>query len=193
MDATLIYGGWFFLFMDGALPLIMLLGHLTRRVRPLPLYLFVGTLFMPIYQALSLIPLEVVSWKSHLAEIIIYTSGYGVALYTILCEWLMRRGAKQLTEKRGENWPKEIDYLYLTIGAFGIFATITRSDASLEHAWAPGTLSGILLTTALVLRFIKTRAEVKGWNKKDAVVDPQGDAVVQEEEEQWAALKNEKT
>ena len=53
MDATLIYGGWFFLFMDGALPLIMLLGHLTRRVRPLPLYLFAGALFMPIPSSLA--------------------------------------------------------------------------------------------------------------------------------------------
>src|SRR5580692_9845735 len=33
-----------------------------------------------------------------------------------------------LTRKRGENWTKEIDYLYLGIGSLGIVFSINRID-----------------------------------------------------------------
>jgi hypothetical protein len=45
------------------------------------------------------------------------------------------------------------------------------TDGYLEHAPPPETLIGLFLTTAVVLRLIKTRAEVNGWSKADAAVD----------------------
>src|ERR1700730_1877559 len=70
-----------------------------------------------------------------------------------------------LTAKRGENWAKEIDYVYLMIGSVGILASLNRVDSLTGRLEGADILAPLLLATAVVIRFIKTRAEISNWNK----------------------------
>jgi hypothetical protein len=74
-------------------------------------------------------------------------------------------GARFLTRKRGENWTKEIDYLYLGIGSLGIVFSINRIDIVIGRFQGTDIIAPLLLTTAVVFRVIKTRAEIGGWSK----------------------------
>jgi hypothetical protein len=94
---------------------------------------------------------------------------YGCLLYTTLCNSLFCGWARSLTKSRGEKWVKEIDYLYLTFGAVGIFGAVNRLDVISGRYSKLDLLAPVVLTTAVVLRFIKTRAEIAGWNKTDFV------------------------
>ena len=49
---------------------------------------------------------------------------YCAILFVVLSELLMSGGAAWLTRKRGENWTKEIDYVYLGLGAVGLMISI---------------------------------------------------------------------
>jgi hypothetical protein len=167
LDSTLVGGSWFFLYLDGMWPLVMLLAHLGHILRHLPLYFVGATMLIPICQTLSLIPLKLASWEFHLVEILIYICGYGIALYVFICEWLMRRGATMLTKKFGDQWPKKMDYLALTLAVAGIFAMVTIGIAYIELASGPSTIGVILLTSALVLHLIRMRSEVNDWNQSD--------------------------
>jgi hypothetical protein len=180
MDRTLISGSWFFLALDSLNAMAMLLGHVSRKLRLIPLWLIGIGFGLPVYQALALVPLELVSWKAHIVEIIVYVGTFGIFVYVLICGWLMRRGAAKLTSTRGDQWTKEIDYLYLSIAAVGILISVAKSNATYGKLSAPETLSALLLTTALALCLVNTRAEVKGWNKSDNVIDPQGDRFVRE-------------
>jgi hypothetical protein len=91
---------------------------------------------------------------------------YGVGLFVILGD-LMLNGAKYFTRKRGAKWTKELDYFYLAIGSVGILIALNRVGSLTGrfegidiHVIAP-----LFLTTAVVIRFIKTRAEIEEWNK----------------------------
>jgi hypothetical protein len=81
------------------------------------------------------------------------------ALSSGLAEWL--------TEYRGERWVKEIEYVYLLLGSVGVAASIFR----LEKSRGAGDLTlfdwfgPLVLSIALALRLVKTRAEVNEWNK----------------------------
>jgi hypothetical protein len=90
---------------------------------------------------------------------------YGVALYVLLCELLLRGFACFLTAKRGEKWVKELDYIYLTLGSLGILGSINRLDFISGRFSKADILAPLVLATAVVIRFIKTRAEINGWNK----------------------------
>jgi hypothetical protein len=91
---------------------------------------------------------------------------YGVTLFTVLSDILTKQKlAAYLTRQRGKNWPKEIDYIYLSIGAVGILMSLNRIDIVTERFQGTDIIGPILLTTAVVLRLIKTRAEIGGWNK----------------------------
>jgi hypothetical protein len=68
------------------------------------------------------------------------------------------RLAKYLTAKRGGNWTKEMDYVYLTIGAANRIEFLT---GRFERA---DIIAPLVLATAVVIRFIKTRAEIGRWN-----------------------------
>jgi hypothetical protein len=91
---------------------------------------------------------------------------YGVALFVILSDLMNRRLAKYLTAKRGEKWTKEMDYVYLTIGAAGILTSINRIEFLTSRFERADIIAPLVLTTAVVIRFIKTRAEIGGWNKQ---------------------------
>jgi hypothetical protein len=89
---------------------------------------------------------------------------YGIVLFVILSDALLMGGAKVLTAKRGEKWIKEMDYLYLTIGAIGILMSVNRIDFLTGRFEGTDILAPLILTTAVVIRFLKTRADIGGWN-----------------------------
>jgi hypothetical protein len=106
---------------------------------------------------------EAIPFKSVASVLLIY----GVALFVILCELMLSGFARYLTVKRGEKWTKEMDYLYLSIGTLGILATMNRIDFLTGRIEGTDILAPLVLATAVVIRFIKTRAEIAGWNKPE--------------------------
>jgi hypothetical protein len=86
-------------------------------------------------------------------------------LFVLLSEAMLRGFANILTAKRGEKWTKEIDYVYLAIGSVGILASLSRIEVLTGRVMGTEILAPLVLTTAIVIRFIKTRAEIGGWNK----------------------------
>lgn len=90
---------------------------------------------------------------------------YGAILFVILSTILQRGLAAWLTNKRGEHWVKELDYLYLTMGSVGVLGAVNRLSFITDKIDAADLIAPVLITTAIVIRFIKTRAEIGGWNK----------------------------
>jgi hypothetical protein len=90
---------------------------------------------------------------------------YGVSLFVILGDILIGGLARYLTAKRGEKWTKELDYVYLSIGSLGIGGTLNKLDFLRGRSEWADVIAPLVLTTAIVIRFIKTRAEIEGWNK----------------------------
>jgi hypothetical protein len=76
-----------------------------------------------------------------------------------------KRALGSYTRKRGEKWTKEMDYLYLSIGVFGVLFSLNRIDILSGRFEGTDIVAPLLLTTAIVLRFIKTRAELGKWNE----------------------------
>jgi hypothetical protein len=111
-----------------------------------------------IIQAFSPLPMTFARMSS---LVFIYGVASFVALSTLLTEGLAHR----LTKWRGEKWVKELDYVYLTLGCAGILASVNRLPFVTEKIDAGDLLAPVLLTTAIVIRFIKTRADIGGWNK----------------------------
>jgi hypothetical protein len=89
-----------------------------------------------------------------------------VPRHVALSEALPRGPAAQLTSWRGERWTKELDYLYLGLGVLGLTMSLGKIENVSDKFDAPGTLGAGLVATTLVLRTIKTRAEIAGWNKQ---------------------------
>jgi hypothetical protein len=54
---------------------------------------------------------------------------YAAALYALICDGLRFGEAARLTKKRGAKWIKELDYVYLSLGALGIIGSINRLPA----------------------------------------------------------------
>lgn len=69
--------------------------------------------------------------------------------------------------KGGEKWVKELDYIYLAFGSVGILAAVNRLPFVTGAITGRDLIAPILLTTAIVIRFIKTRADIGQWNKLD--------------------------
>jgi hypothetical protein len=90
---------------------------------------------------------------------------YGSGLFVFLSELLLGGVGRFLTRKRGERWTKEMDYLYLSIGVFGVLFSLNRIDILSGRFEGTDIVAPLLLTTAIVLRFIKTRAELGKWNE----------------------------
>jgi hypothetical protein len=110
------------------------------------------------------------------AEMLLF---YGISLFVLLSEVLMLWGAALLTRLRGEKWVKEFDYLYLALGTVGILGTLARVDKLLDRVSQADIIGPIILITAVVVRVIKTRADIGGWNKP-AAVEPRPTAVAVE-------------
>jgi hypothetical protein len=90
---------------------------------------------------------------------------YASSLFVVLSDILLGGGAAYLTRARGETWVKELDYLYLSLGALGVFGTLNRSDILRGITETKELIGPAILATAIVVRLIKTRAEIGGWNK----------------------------
>jgi hypothetical protein len=91
---------------------------------------------------------------------------YSVGLFVLISEGLLWKGAKYLTEKRGSKWVKELDYIYLGLGAIGVLGSLSRVEGLPGRTTELDILGPVILATALVLRFIKTRAEIGEWTKR---------------------------
>lgn len=100
-----------------------------------------------------------------LREVMLTLAWYGVALYIFLTEALVSGFAARLTRWRGENWTKELDYFYLGLGFVGLIASLGTIENVSDKFTPPGMLAPLLVTTAIVLRALKTRAEIAGWNR----------------------------
>jgi hypothetical protein len=90
---------------------------------------------------------------------------YGIGLFVILSELLLMGLAKFLTAKRGDKWIKEMDYLYLSIGAGGILLSMNRIEFLTDRFAGTDIVAPLILTTAVVIRFLKTRADIGRWNE----------------------------
>jgi hypothetical protein len=90
---------------------------------------------------------------------------YGVGLFVVLSEVMFRGGAKLFTRVRGEHWIKEMDYVYLTMGAAGILISMNHIDLLTGRLEGTDILAPLVLTTAVVIRLLKKRADIGGWNK----------------------------
>lgn len=99
---------------------------------------------------------------------------FGAVLFMVLSELMIRGLAKKLTEWRGEKWVKELDYFYLALGAIGVVLSMNRLESVDHKAPIPEFLGPFILAIALVLRAIKTRAEINGWNKLLGTINRQG-------------------
>lgn len=97
---------------------------------------------------------------------------YGVASFVVLSIYLLGGLAARLTKWRGEKWVKELDYIYLTFGSAGIIAAVNRLPFVTGKIVVGDLLAPWLLTTAVVIRFIKTRADIAGWNKLAVTMPP---------------------
>jgi hypothetical protein len=58
-----------------------------------------------------------------------------------------------------------MDYFYLVLGAFGLYGAISRMPKIVLTLSAIDAIGPVVLMTALVIRFVKTRAEIEDWNK----------------------------
>jgi len=59
-----------------------------------------------------------------------------------------------------------LDYVYLALGALGVVGSINRLEPAVSgHYTRLDFLGPIILTSALVVRLVKTRADIEGWNK----------------------------
>jgi TRAP-type uncharacterized transport system fused permease subunit len=162
-DFSLIGGSWSGLFIDWMIPWVMLMASFNRKLfSKLPvlpvMVLWAFGMFFTVVGASILT-------EAHWQDFVVYGTSYGIYLYIAICEWMLRGGAEKLTRRRGTKWIKEIDYLYIGLGALGAaFAFVNLSNV-IQKPHIPETLSPVLVVTALVLRLVKTRAEIENWNK----------------------------
>jgi hypothetical protein len=141
---------------------ILLLHHFQKTGRITPFVVAIcgltAVLFVIIIirrEAISIFALTSVIWL------------YGVCLYVVLCDFMIWKLARLLTSWRKPKWTKELDYVYLTLALLGIVGSLNKFDfVTGRVAWAD-VLGPLVITTAVVIRYIKTRAEIEGWNNPD--------------------------
>jgi hypothetical protein len=91
---------------------------------------------------------------------------YAVSLFVVLSEALtLFGGAAILRRWRGEKWVKELDYVYFAFGSVGAILAVNRLNTIGEKLWLSDLYVPIVLASALVVRVIKTRAEINDWHK----------------------------
>lgn len=90
---------------------------------------------------------------------------YVVILFIVLSEILQGGAAKWLTTWRGPQWVKELDYVYLALGSAGLFLAVNQLSMSTAKLSVPVSFAPYALGTAIVIRAIKTRAEIGKWNE----------------------------
>lgn len=89
----------------------------------------------------------------------------GVISFVLINEALLLGLASFLTKWRGEAWTKELDYLYLSLAAFGVVLSVNRLEIVPDKATGIDIYGPAVVAISLAIRFTKTRAEIGGWNK----------------------------
>jgi hypothetical protein len=140
--------------------------HLFAKKAADEIALSCATLFLSV---IVFVYLSVKSEALSLARLLAFVLFFGVCLFILLSRALLGGLALKLTKWRGEKWLKELDYLYLTFGFAGIFASVNRLPFVTGKIESADVLAPLLLTTAIVLRVVKTRADIGGWNKKNFI------------------------
>ncbi|WP_137044872.1 hypothetical protein [Pseudolabrys sp. FHR47] len=133
-----------------------------KRRRNYTWLLFVFVLGMFVWQVIGQIQSAP---RIHLIEMIAATFVYAGMLFLTLCEILIAGLAARLTQWRSEKWVKELDYLYLGLAAVGLASSIDRLQIVSNKITISEVTGPFLLATALVIRTIKTRADIGGWAK----------------------------
>jgi hypothetical protein len=91
---------------------------------------------------------------------------YGVTTSIGISEILIGTRFVKVLNKRRPNWIKEIDYVYLLLGAAGIVGLLGRMPHVLSEDFRTMSIyAPLILTTAIAIRLIKTRAEIGKWNE----------------------------
>lgn len=96
-------------------------------------------------------------------EITMLLLSYSIVLFVVISNWLMMDLAERLTRVRGAQWVKEMEYLYLLLGSLGIVGSVNKIEMLSGRMSKLDMIGPLLLATAVVLRIIKTRAEIGGW------------------------------
>jgi hypothetical protein len=121
---------------------------------------------------LLVVPLMVISLTSsrplvRFSTIVTCVFVYAVSLFVVLSEALtLFGGAAALTRWRGEKWVKELDYVYFAFGSLGAVLAINRMNAVGEKLMLSDVYVPVILASALVIRVIKTRAEINEWHRR---------------------------
>src|SRR5689334_21420838 len=129
IDLTYFRGNAFSTYLDLLFAVSILIGHYNRPIfRKLPFGM------MPFFVAIGVVPLLplVFNARYHFFELFVSLAIFGISLFILLCEILIRGGARSLTKSRGPDWTKEIDYIYIAFGLLGLALTISASDSSYE-------------------------------------------------------------
>jgi hypothetical protein len=90
---------------------------------------------------------------------------YATYLFIVLSEILQIWLPERLTKWRGEKWAKEMDYVYLILGALGLALSTNRLSVIDDKLAIPEVIGPFVIGTALVIRGLKTRVEINEWNK----------------------------
>jgi hypothetical protein len=138
-----------------------LIAHFFRFLRGYDWLLFLLLLILAAFGFVAFMFEPIV----YIMDVFLIMGVYGITLYIVLCEILLQGVAQWLTKKRGEKWVKELDYFYLALGLVGILGSVNRIDRVSGRFSNVDILAPMVLVTAVVIRFIKTRAEIGGWNK----------------------------
>jgi hypothetical protein len=121
--------------------------------------------------ALLVVPLTVISLAStrplvRFSTIVTCVFVYAVSLFVLVSELLtLFGGAAALTQWRGEKWVKELDYVHFAFGSLGAVLAVNRMNAVGEKLILSDLYVPLILASALVIRVIKTRAEINEWHK----------------------------
>jgi hypothetical protein len=91
---------------------------------------------------------------------------FGASLFMILDEAMYRGVGRWLTKRLGgNNWVKQIDYIYLLMGSAGIVVSLNRLSMVTGKIEFLNDLGPLVLAAAIAIRLTKTRIEVNGWDK----------------------------
>ncbi len=90
---------------------------------------------------------------------------FGAFCFIVIGELMYAGLARRLTQWRGENWVKEVDYVYYLVGGVGVFVALNRLEIVYDKISSLDLMGPMVITFALVIKFIKVRAEINGWNK----------------------------
>jgi hypothetical protein len=122
--------------------------------------------------ALMIAPVAVIALASErplvrFSTIVVCVFVYAVSLFVVLSDALMLfGGASALRRWRGEKWVKELDYVYFALGSLGAVLAVNRMNAIGEKLLLSDVYVPIVLASALVVRLLKTRAEINEWHKR---------------------------